>query len=329
MGERGEEGSIRLTNHPQVHPQARQVHRVARTTLMAGIVIMGMKFAVFAVTGSAAVLTDAIESIVNIVAAGVMLYSVWFSNRPADEDHPYGHGKMEFLTLGFEGAMILIAGVAIGAVAITRLIQPVALEKLDLGLWMLLGVNLCSAGLAGWVYYCGRKYKSMVLVADAKHLLTDVISTVGGMVALWLVQMTGVLWIDPLIAIVLTAFIFLTSWKLLRQSADGLLDRIDAKDQAAIECILNDEVAGGRIISYHKVRHRHAGDFHWVDMHLQVNGDLTVRDGHEIASRIEYRIEQALGRAKATAHIEPQEPITFPENEPGDVIRNKQGNAGL
>ncbi len=290
---------------PAPHPQARLIRRVGLVALLAGIVIMLMKLGVFVLTGSAAVLSDALESIINIAAAAIMLYSIWLANRPADAEHPYGHGKVEFLTLGLEGAMVLTAGIVIAGFGVRRLITPVELTRPDLGAWLLLGVNLLNAGLAIYVFVMGKRSRSPVLIADGLHLLTDVGSTLGAIIGLLLVQWTGILRLDPIMALVLGFVIVMTAGRLLKQSLDGLMDRTDPHDQKLIEGILQEEVRHHAIHGFHKVRHRHNGTFHWVDMHLQVDADLTVAQGHALASRIEYRVEQALGQANVTAHIEP------------------------
>ncbi len=290
---------------PAHHPHYPAIRRVAWIALGAGVLIMALKLGIFALTQSTAVLSDALESIINIVAACFMIYSVWLANRPADEDHPYGHGKIEFMTLGLEGWLILTAGVVIGWVAIRRLIWPMELPSLDLGIFLLAGVNLLSGALAGYVYWAGRRYQSPSLHADGKHLWTDSFSTLGVFLGLIAIRLTGWHWLDPLVAILISAVILYTSWHLLWQSIHGLMDRSDPRDQAAITAILDQEVAAGHIRGYHKVRHRHAGSFHWVDMHLQVDPSLTVQQSHDLASRIEHQVEEKLGPANATAHIEP------------------------
>jgi cation diffusion facilitator family transporter len=294
---------------PQPQPQAAQVRRVAMQTLVGGAIIMALKFALFAYTHSSAVLSDALESIINLVAAGAMVYTIWLANQPADREHPYGHGKVEFMAIGLEGWLILSAGVVMLYQAVYRLIWPVhadtVRDRWQIGAWLLAVVALLVAGLAGYVYYQGRRFGNATLLADAKHLFTDAGSTIGGVIALYLVRRTGWLRLDPLIAILMAGIVFFTSWKLLWQSVHGLMDSIDPNDEAAIFRILDEEVSAGAIKGYHKVRHRHSGAFHWVDLHLQVDGGLSVRESHEIASRIEHRIEQMLGEANATAHMEP------------------------
>ena len=291
---------------PAAELQPPIVRRVARHALLAGIGIMAAKFSIFAVTGSIAILSDAMESIINIVAAAFLMYSLYLSGRPADREHPYGHGKVEFLTVGFEGSMILVAGGIIAYEAISRLIwQSPYLSRLTLGVWLQGAMSLVTLALAIYVYRAGRRYRSAPLVADGKHLATDFVSTLGVFGGLLLVNWTGKHWLDPVVALVMAASILTMSWKLLWQSIQGLMDRIDPADDTLIRGILDDEVAAGVIRSYHKVRHRHSGAFHWVEMHLQVDPTWTIRQGHEVASRIEGRIEQALGQGNATAHIEP------------------------
>jgi cation diffusion facilitator family transporter len=291
-----------------VDPNSRKIHRVAQVALIMGVVVMCLKLAVFFITKSVAVLSDALESVINIIAAAVMLYSVWLSSRPADEDHPYGHGKIEFITLGFEGLMILLAGATIAYEAIQRLIHPAPIEA-GLGFWLLLGVNVVNASLATYIYTRGKRYRSAVLIADAKHIYTDVASTVGVSIGLALVWVFKVDRLDPLMALILGGLILFTAWSLLKQGAGGLMDRNDAADQNAIVGILDSEVAEGAIASYHKIKHRHAGPFMWIDFHIQVDRNLNIADAHALGSRIERRIEDHFGQAKATAHIEPAAPV--------------------
>ncbi|MFW6059307.1 MAG: cation diffusion facilitator family transporter, partial [Phycisphaeraceae bacterium] len=300
---------------PDRDPNLPVVKRTAQYALLAGIIIALLKFGVFWLTNSVAVLSDALESIINITAAGVMLYTIHYSNRPADREHPYGHGKIEFLAVGLEGWLILLAAVVIAFEAIRRLFTAPELN-LDTGIWLLAGVGVLDGILAAYVWRAGRRYQNAVLQADGKHLITDVASTAGVVVGLVLVQWTGWQRLDSFVAIVMAALILAASWRLLWQSFHGLMDHADPEDDRAIIDILNDEVRAGQIHGYHKVRHRHTGPFHWVDMHLQVDGDMTVTDGHELASRIEGRIEQRLGRANATAHLEPYDPQRHPPAGP-------------
>lgn len=281
--------------------------RVAWVALLGGMVITGLKFGVFALTNSAAALSDALESIINLVAAGVAIISTWYASRPPDREHPYGHGNIEFVAVGVEGAMIFFAGMTIAFESIRRLISGAEVRELTLGAGLLAGVGVLAAGLAWFVIARGKSLASPTLVADGKHLFTDVLSTIGVVIAMLLVRWTGLAWLDPVFALLLAAFIFITGSRLLRASWHGLMDRADEGDVADILAILDDEVKAERITSYHKVRMRHQGSYHWVDFHIQVDGSVSVHDAHELASAIEHRIERHLGRANATAHIEPAE----------------------
>lgn len=290
---------------PQPDPHLPHVKQVAVHSILAALAIMGLKLAVFALTNSAAVLSDALESIINVASACFLLYTIWLANQPADRKHPYGHGKVEFLAIGLEAWLILIAGVIIAFEAFRRFLTGSEVANLTLGAWALGGIGILCAAIAAYVWHAGRTYRHEALQAHGKHLMTDLASTTGVLIGLILVHVTGKTWLDPLIAVVMAGLIFYASWKLMWQSIHGLMDRIDERDDALIRTLLDDEIAQGTIVSYHKVRHRHSGAFHWIDMHLQVNGDMSVRDGHALASRIEGRVEAQLGRANATAHLEP------------------------
>jgi cation diffusion facilitator family transporter len=286
-------------------PMARRAQRVAWIALVGGLAIMAAKLGVFAITNSAAVLSDALESIVNVLAAAMAAISTWYAAQPPDRLHPYGHGKVEFFAVGFEGVLIVVAGVGIILESVRRLITGGELADLTAGIWGLAVVNVAMAGLAAWVWRSGVKHDSATLVADGKHLATDVVTTlavVGGLIA---VRLTGLQWLDAAMAIAVAVLIFITGGRLMLESWRGLMDQIDLADDAIIRRILREEIAAGQIVSFHKLRHRHTGGYHWVDLHIQMPGEMTVREAHDRASRIEHRIEQSLGRADATAHIEP------------------------
>lgn len=310
---------------PQAHPQWPRIRNVATNAIIFGVAITIFKFAIFFYTNSVAVLSDALESIVNIVAAVMMLFTVRLANMPADENHPYGHGKVEFLAVGCEALLIFTAGVIIAYEAIDRLRFPLPLEdkQLALGLWLLALVAVISAGLAYYIYSAGKRYDSVTLVADGRHIFTDVASTIGIIVGLYLAKTTGWAWLDPVVAMIMATFILITSWKLMRQSIHGLMDRQDPEDVRTISQILDDEIAKGSIYSYHHLRHRHSGAFHWVDVHLQIDSQLTIEQGHTLGSRIEYRIEQTLGQGNATAHLEPHHADSPVEPIPTTVTNTK------
>lgn len=292
---------------PQADPRLPETRRVALHALVAGVIITVLKFGVFFLTDSVTVLSDALESIINIAAAAMVLYMLWLANRPPDPEHPYGHGKAQILAVGLEGWLILFAGLFILVEAVGRIFGENPLNEAELlkGWWFLFGVGILSGLLALYVYHAGKQLENATLVADGKHLLTDAASTAAVLVGLLLVKWTGRPWLDPVIAILIAAFILGVSWRLLWQSMRDVLETVDPEDTARIHAILDEELAGGTIRGYHKVRYRHSGDFHWVDMHLQVAPDMTVSASHALATRIERRIEEALGQGNATAHVEP------------------------
>ncbi len=291
---------------PRPQPDFPVVRRTAWTALIAGLCITAIKFGVYFATDSVAVLGDAFESIVNVVAAGLMIFSVSLANRPADATHRYGHGKVESLAVGVEGGLILLAGIVVGVQAVLRFIGNRPLPRLELGIVLVGIVSILTAGLAAYVWGVGRRHANAVLIADGKHLMTDFASTAAVLGALVLVKLTGRVWLDPLVALVMAALILRTSWRLLVEAANGLMDRADPADDAAIRGVLDASV-GGPIHGYHKLRHRHSGAFHWVDVHVQVDGGLTVRRSHQLASELEHKIERLLGQANVTVHIEPPE----------------------
>ncbi len=292
---------------PQADVHVLRIRRVARAALVIGAGLTVVKFAIFYLTNSVAVLTDALESIINVAAAGIMFHVVRVANEPADEDHHYGHGKAESMAVGLEGGFILIAAIVIGYESIFRMIRGTAPEQIDLGLILLGVAGMFSGMLAGYVWWMGVRYHSKLLVADGKHLMTDVVSTLGVWIGLVLVRWTGWRLIDPITALVMAGLIFFVSRKLLVQAFNDLMDRSEPEADHLITRILDQAIETGQICSYHKLRHRRSGKFLWVDMHIQVDGKMNVADSHAIASDIENQIEQTLGQANATAHVEPYE----------------------
>lgn len=294
------------TDRQPASPEARHPVRVAVVVLVGVTAILGLKLGVFAITGSTAVLSDALESLVNITAAVLALFSVWYASRPADREHPYGHGKIEFVTAGVEGLLLLAAAAAIAVRAVGRLMHGGQIASIGTGMVALLGIAVLLGALAWYGLRQGRRLHSAALVADSRHLLVDVATTVGVAGALAVVKWTGWMWVDPAAAAALCVLVGWTAVGLLGRSLGGLLDRIDEADDAAIRSILDHEVAAGRIESYEKVRHRHQGAYHWVDMHLRFPPGMSVEQAHDRASRIEGKVERELGQANATAHIEPE-----------------------
>lgn len=296
--------------HRSIDPTiARAETRAAGLSLGVAIALMAIKFIAYALTGSAAVFSDALESIVNVLAGGFALFAVVLAHRPADKTHPYGHGKVEFLAAGFEGGMILLAAAVIAWRAVESIIHGPAVARLDLGLLLILIATIVNGAVGLLLVRAGRKNGSITLEADGKHLLSDAVTSVAVIAILLLVRFTGAAILDPIGAILVAFYLVWVSIDLLRRSAAGLMDAQDAADDAMLREILDSHISPNgkapQICSYHKLRHRHTGRYHWVDFHLMVPAEMDVKQGHDIASVIEGEIERALGVGDATAHVEP------------------------
>jgi cation diffusion facilitator family transporter len=286
--------------------------RAAGLSLGIGSALTGVKFAGYFLTGSAVIFSDAVESIVNVVAAAAAIYSLSVAHRPADADHPYGHGKVEFLSAGFEGGMILIAGVVALVKAVDVLRNPAGMlraENLTTGLLLMGSALVVNGGLGLYLIRTGKRHGSVTLEADGHHVLTDAWTSLAAVAALVVVRMTGWTWVDPVAAVGVSLYIGWVGIGLLRRAEAGLTDRQDERDAKLLESILDAHLPAGerepRICGYHKVRHRHVGRFHWVEFHLVVPADWDVRRGHEVATAIEGELAAALGEGDATAHVEP------------------------
>ena len=285
--------------------------RAILISLGVGLALLLVKFAAYFVTGSTAIFADALEGIVNVIGSGFALYALVLAHRPADPEHPYGHGKIEFFSAGLEGGMILLAAAVSAAKAVETLLRHGHVRQAELGKGLLLLGIATAANAAVGLYLIanGRRRRSLVLEADGWHLMSDVVTSVAAIGALILVRYTGWTWADPVAAIGVSAYIAWAGIGLVRRSAEGLMDTQDVGDTALLRGILDAHVGrAGRqpqICSYHKLRHRHSGRFHWVDFHIVVPGHWDIETGHRVASAIEYEIELALEEGNATAHVEP------------------------
>jgi cation diffusion facilitator family transporter len=285
--------------------------RAAAAALGAGVALMGVKFVAYFLTGSAVIFADALESIVNVAAASFALYSLVLAHRPADADHPYGHGKVEFLSAGFEGGMILLASVLSAANAVAALLRGRHLGRpqIDWGMALMAGTLVVNGALGAYLVRTGRRQRSLTLIADGRHLLSDAVTSVVALAALVAVRTTGRGWLDPAAALVVSFYIAWVGVKLFGQAVGGLMDRQDFEDEALLRRILDAHLGPGgsepRACGYHKLRHRHSGRYHWVEFHLTLPASWDIDRGHQVASAIEMEIEEALGEGNATAHVEP------------------------
>jgi cation diffusion facilitator family transporter len=287
---------------------ARRARTAARWAVAVGVAGFGLKLWGWLATGSDAVFSDALESIVNIVASVGALLAHVYAERPPDEEHPYGHGPIEFVSALFEGVLVAVAG----AVVLTHCAESLVrgrpmVERLDLGL-LLVAASAILNGVAGLALLrVGRATGSAALVADGRHLLSDLWTTLAVLAGLAAVKLTGIGWIDTAVAAGVGILLLATGARVARHGLSSILGMQDAEDHARIVAVLDRHLAGGphRLCSYDSVRHRHQGRLHFVDMHLRVPRGMTVEASHEIASAIERETLSAVGEGTATAHMEP------------------------
>ena len=270
------------------------------------VVVIALKFAAYFLTGSVGLLSDAVESVVNILAALIALAVLTYASEKPDHEHNFGHEKAEYFSSGIEGALIFVAAGAIVWTSVPRLIDPQPLDQVWLGLALSFVASLANAACAMLMLRAAKAHRSITLEADARHLLTDVWTTVGVFAGVVMVQSTGWLRLDPLIAIAVAIQILWTGWHLMRRSFDGLMDRaIPDEDRAVVTGIL-DEVRrqGG---DYHALRTRVAGAKSYVNVHILVPGSMSVQDGHDLVEKLESDIAAKLPHVEVLTHLEPLE----------------------
>lgn len=291
---------------PIVRDQERVLRRASWLSFWVGLLMLIVKLLAWYLTRSAAILSDAAESVVHIVVVGFVVYSLRLSQKPPDESHPYGHAKISFFSAGVEGALILLAGIFILWQAIWQWIEGAEPTNLKIGVALTSVALLINGGLGWYLIRLGKKSDSLILEANGHHVLTDAWTSVGVLLGLVLTLITSWSGFDPLCAILVSITIVISGARLLGRSADGLMDRADPKIQEAIVKSL-DAATAEHGITWHHMRHRHLGNGHWVDFHLVFEDDATVRDAHEVATRIERAIRSAIGEATVvTSHLEPR-----------------------
>ncbi len=280
--------------------------RYAWLSILTAVATILLKAVAWQLTDSVGLLSDALESVVNLAGAMMALAMISLAALPPDEDHAYGHGKAEYFSAGFEGLLILVAAMAIGATAIMRLFDPRPLEQVGIGLAVSLAASLLNLVTALILRAAGRRYRSLTLEADAHHLLTDVWTSAGVIVGLAAVSLTGWLWLDPVIALLVAGNILRIAWKLLYSSAQGLMDRaLPDADTLLLQGVFDQYRAQG--IEFHALRTRESGARRFIDVHVLVPGHWSVQHAHEVVEKIEADIRQALPQSTILTHLEPLE----------------------
>jgi cation diffusion facilitator family transporter len=273
-------------------------------SIVAAVVTIGMKGTAYAVTGSVGLFSDALESGVNLFAAVVAYVSLLYAARPADKSHAYGHEKIEYLSSGLEGALILAAGLGTAGFAVRRLVYPEPLANLEVGTVMALAASAVNLVVARVLLHYGRTHRSIVLEADGKHLMSDVWTSVGVVAGIGLVYVTKLDFLDSVVAVVVGLNIVWTGGELIRRSFDGLMDHaLPADEQEQIRSVIAAHLPEGS--TFHALRTRQAGARRFAEFHLLVEGDLSVRAAHQLGHAVEAALVAALPGLEVVFHVEP------------------------
>lgn len=285
--------------------------RFAWLSVVAALATIGIKFAAFFVTGSVGLLSDALESLVNLATAILALVMLQIAARPPDAEHAYGHTKAEYFASGAEGALIVAAAVSIIVSALPRLFTPEPIEQVGIGLVLSLIASLINFFVAQVLLRASKAHGSIALEGESRHLMTDVFTSAGVVLGIMLVAATGFNRLDPIIALVVAANIVWSGVQLMRRSALGLMDTaLPEAERAKIEAVLRRYTSQG--ISFHALRTREAGARRFVSVHILVPDEWTVRDGHEKLEQIERDIRGAVPNATVFTHLEPRDdPASF------------------
>jgi cation diffusion facilitator family transporter len=272
----------------------------------AALVTLALKGTAYWLTDSVSLLSDAAESVVNLAAALIALFCLWFASRPVDDSHTYGHEKIEYFSSGLEGMLILVAAAGIAWYAVQRLLDPRPLESLGIGALFLFGATLVNLAVALVLLRVGKSTESIVLEADGKHLLTDVWTSVSILCGLGLVWLTDIHVFDPIMALLVAASICWTAIDLIGRSFNGLMDHaLPPSEQATVRAAIAAHLEPGT--TFHALRTRQAGAHRFADFHLLVPGHFTVQRAHDLTGKIEDAVRAALPGIELTVHIEPIE----------------------
>ena len=282
-----------------------QAERLALGSIAVGSVVLAMKLAAWWVTGSAALFSDAAETVVNVVAAGVAFAALRLAAKPADAEHPYGHDKAEFFAAVIEGVLIVVAALIILQHAWQVYLVPRKIEAIGLGA----ALNALSTVLnVTWAWYLlrrGKALRSPALNADAQHIFADVVTSVGVLTGLGLIQLTGLQWLDPLAAAITAIYVLVAGGLVIRSSVGGLMDTAPAGAIVErIRALVGQHAAGA--IEAHDLRTRHAGRLTFLEFHLVVPGDMSVAAAHDICDRIETALKAEMDGLMITIHVEPE-----------------------
>ncbi len=278
--------------------------KFAWLSIFAALATIGLKAGAYFLTGSVGLLSDALESVINLAAAIIALGILKLAARPPDEDHAYGHGKAEYFASGIEGGLILIAALGIIYAAVYRLFFPQPIGQVGIGLIIITAATLINLVVGQILIRTGKQHRSITLEADGQHLMTDVWTSIGVIIGVWIVSLTGWLVLDSIVALFVAVNIIRIGYKLMRRSTLGLMDTaISEEKQSAIRAVL-DRYAAERGIEYHALRTRRAAARSFISVHILVPGAWTVHEGHGLLEEIEADIRREIKGAVVFTHLE-------------------------
>ena len=291
--------------------ERRGLFRFAVLSVVAAVVTIVLKTAAYVITGSIGLLSDALESLANLVAAVVALYALWVAARPADEEHTYGHTKAEYFSSGFEGLLIVGAAIGIVVAAVRRFIEPQPIHDPALGLMANALASVVNLAVARVLLRVGKRHESITLEADAQHLMADVWTSLGVIAGVTAAVATGWHRLDPIVAIVVALNVIRSGFRLLARSMHGLLDTsLPEETLGEIKAILDAQSGAG--VRYHALRTRQAGARRFISFHILVPGNWTVQRGHDLLERIEERIREVVPNSVVDTHLEPiEDPVSW------------------
>lgn len=272
----------------------RAVWRWAIVSLVFALGMTAAKWAAFALTLSAAVLSDAVESFVNILSSSFVLYAIWLSNRPRDDEHPYGHGKVEYFSAGFEGALVLFAAISVALVGIQRLVVPVELERLGLGVALELGISVVTLVVGQLVLRAGKTHQSPAIIADGIHIRADAITSVGVAAGMAATLLTGFAWLDAAVALGIGVWLFGSGISVVREAVGGLMDEADPEVLDEIAEVLTSVRQPGWVAPHHGKVHRLGRTIH-IDLHMVFPAYWTIERVHDDATVIDRALVEAFG----------------------------------
>lgn len=282
------------------------IRTIAAASVAVGLAVLGIKLLAWYLTGSVALFSDALESIVNVAASTAALIAISYSARPADANHPYGHHKAEYFSVVLEGVLIIVAAILILREAYHAYLSPRMFEAPTEGLAISVAASVINGVWSWFLIREGRRRRSPALVADGKHLFTDVVTSVGVVIGLVAAYVTGIAALDPILAAIVALNILWAGWRLIRESLGGLMDEaVPEKTLASIRKVISAQAEGA--IEAHDLRTRHAGSVTFIDFHLVVDGTMSVTEAHRICDRIEKALRAEVHDAMITIHVEPEE----------------------